>query len=425
MSLAIDRAERDAASAAQLSKRARALAGRIRTSQTHDRLPSAPPPQQQGFTIGAALSLDSWTLAQSSAPGLRVATSPSSLLLAESRGFLVLEPAAEARAAALGDYRQLNAAGAGVKTFEDLAFRSFGLLGRRVLESTVVLLQLGVVTVLSSAACAIDAAPVQVREIASLMPLSLPGNVAILAAVVGASSRARPAPPLMSSVGCAVSLLFAAADGGAAANGTATTLSGGGEGGGEGGAEGGGIALVLPIENALSASAASGSRCFRYEELIVVAMLFVVFLFACALCGLAFPDTGGSIVAYLALLYPSSSAMQLLNAAVAAAAACCASSSFAASAAVRSAIVLGGALVTVVLPDVGLLVALVGAFTTTTIAAFPFLMQLRLAAAGAVPPLGFGRTLMAVWMVAFSGMVMVLGTYTALGAVCGRGEPLE
>jgi len=104
MSLAIDRAERDAASAAQLSKRARALAGRIRTSQTHDRLPSAPPPQQQGFTIGAALSLDSWTLAQSSAPGLRVATSPSSLLLAESRGFLVLEPAAEARAAALGDY---------------------------------------------------------------------------------------------------------------------------------------------------------------------------------------------------------------------------------------------------------------------------------------------------------------------------------
>jgi len=79
----------------------------------------------------------------------------------------------------------------------------------------------------------------------------------------------------------------------------------------------------------------------------------------------------------------------------------------------------------VVLPDVGLLVALVGAFTTTTIAAFPFLMQLRLAAAGAVPPLGFGRTLMAVWMVAFSGMVMVLGTYTALGAVFGRGEPLE
>ena len=47
-----------------------------------------------------------------------------------------------------------------------------------------------------------------------------------------------------------------------------------------------GIALVLPIENALSASAASGRRCFRYEELIVVAMLFVVFLFACvgALC---------------------------------------------------------------------------------------------------------------------------------------------
>ena len=79
----------------------------------------------------------------------------------------------------------------------------------------------------------------------------------------------------------------------------------------------------------------------------------------------------------------------------------------------------------VVLPDVGLLVALVGAFTTTTIAAFPFLMQLRLAAAGAVPPLGFGRTLMAVWMVAFSWMVMVLGTYTALGAVFGRGEPLE
>jgi len=292
MSLAIDRAERDAASSAQLSKRARALAGRIRTSQTHDRLPSAPPPQQQGFTIGAALSLDSWTLAQSSAPGLRVATSPSSLLLAESRGFLVLEPAAEARAAALGDYmlhpageaasprgqggislltagihkvrgnlgpgalalpaafakvgpvvglvglavvclpgiygfitlvrlkRELNAAGAGVKTFEDLAFRSFGLLGRRVLESTVVLLQLGVVTVymgvLSSAACAIDAAPCEdgaplprtvacvaavvlpvsmVREIASLMPLSLPGNLAILAAVVG-------------SVGCAVSLLI-------------------------------------------------------------------------------------------------------------------------------------------------------------------------------------------------------------------------
>ena len=52
-------------------------------------------------------------------------------------------------------------------------------------------------------------------------------------------------------------------------------------------------------------------------------------------------------------------------------------------------------------------------------------MQLRLAAAGAVPPLGFGRTLMAVWMVAFSWMVMVLGTYTALGAVFGRGEPLE
>ena len=41
--------------------------------------------------------------------------------------------------------------------------------------------------------------PPQVREIASLMPLSLPGNVAILAAVVGASSRARPAPPLMSA----------------------------------------------------------------------------------------------------------------------------------------------------------------------------------------------------------------------------------
>ena len=36
--------------------------------------------------------------------------------------------------------RQLNAAGAGVKTFEDLAFRSFGLLGvhvRREADTTV------------------------------------------------------------------------------------------------------------------------------------------------------------------------------------------------------------------------------------------------------------------------------------------------
>ena len=37
----------------------------------------------------------------------------------------------------------------------------------------------------------------------------------------------------------------------------------------------------------------------------------------------------------------------------------------------------------------------------------------------------FSMYVWAVWMVAFSGMVMVLGTYTALGAVCGRGEPLE
>mmetsp|Transcript_20920 Transcript_20920/g.65469 ORF Transcript_20920/g.65469 Transcript_20920/m.65469 type:complete len:244 (-) Transcript_20920:1241-1972(-) len=140
-----------------------------------------------------------------------------------------------------------------------------------------------------------------------------------------------------------------------------------------------GIALVLPIENALSAAAASGKRCFRYEELIVVSMLFVVFLFACvgALCGLAFPHTGGSIVAYLALLYPSSSAMQLLNAAVAAAvlctyplqlapamptleAACCGSSSFAASAAVRSA---GAALAA--------LVATIPAVTAATVAPPP------------------------------------------------------
>ena len=144
-------------------------------------------------------------------------------------------------------------------------------------------------------------------------------------------------------------------------------------------------------------------------------------------CGRAFPHASGSVVAYLAMEYPHSPTLQasalsghplrvsgydvrqwvltrrpplvpqVLNGAVAAAVlcsfplqlapampaieqACCSHVGFESyrwwhTYLIRTFIVFGCACIILVLPDVQMLVALTGALTTTTITAFPFIMQ--------------------------------------------------
>mmetsp|Transcript_3849 Transcript_3849/g.11890 ORF Transcript_3849/g.11890 Transcript_3849/m.11890 type:complete len:375 (-) Transcript_3849:735-1859(-) len=199
-----------------------------------------------------------------------------------------------------------------------------------------------------------------------------------------------------------------------------------------------GIALVLPIENSLSVRAAKASSCFGYEELVVTAMSTVVLIFAIigTVCGRAFPHASGSVVAYLAMEYPHSPTLQVLNGAVAAAVlcsfplqlapampaieqACCSHVGFESyrwwhTYLIRTFIVFGCACIILVLPDVQMLVALTGALTTTTITAFPFIMQLKLAASRAIAPLRCGSLFLAIWVIIFSFFVMCLGTFTAL-----------
>lgn len=361
----------------------------------------------------------------------------------------------------VGLKRRLNISGKPAQTFEDVAFYAFGPIGRRLLETCIVCLQLGVALVyfgvLSEAACAVPALACEngaptlstvlvvsavvlpcafITKIASLLPLSLPGNIAILSAILGSVIKAIDvlSQPSLGPHGASLNATSPEVEPVVWPNNPmkVPVFLGAVFYAFEG------IALVLPIENSLSVRAAKASSCFGYEELVVTAMSTVVLIFAIigTVCGRAFPHASGSVVAYLAMEYPHSPTLQVLNGAVAAAVlcsfplqlapampaieqACCSHVGFESyrwwhTYLIRTFIVFGCACIILVLPDVQMLVALTGALTTTTITAFPFIMQLKLAASRAIAPLRCGSLFLAIWVIIFSFFVMCLGTFTAL-----------
>ena len=360
--------------------------------------------------------------------------------------------------------RQLVFRGHNVATFEDVACLAFGRHGRKLLEWTILFLQLGVcvvyIGVISTAACALPHLSMQctadgqpdffvillvsltlvlplsmLRKIASLMPLSVPGNIAILSAVLGSSSKAiytlqvadiqmngtahmsssdfaattnvQLWPSSIKDVFIYLGAVFYAFEG---------------------------IALVLPIENALSSSASDPRSRFGYKSTLIASLSCAVSLFALVgiTCGLAFPDAGGSIVAYLTRRYPESSSFFILNLCVAAAVLftfplqlapamptlesyCCSPKRplFAQPASwvlTRFIVVLSCAAIIGLFRDVKLLIGFVGSITTTIVGAFPFCMALSLSKCRLIRRMGVFKSTIAALIICFNLCVMILGT---------------
>ena len=239
--------------------------------------------------------------------------------------------------------RALCEAGHPVMAYEDVAAVAFGPSGRRLLEWVIMTLQLGISTVyvdIVSAAFRAGAPALRgpvwvallpcvplffglslIADIKALLPFSLPGFLIMLTACVGAVAQAAVQMGWLDALGGA----GAAGGGGDAAPAAAPAFSrppydynaldvatfiGATFYASES------ICLVLPIETALSADAADPARrCCNFYSTFALAFATAIVAYASvgAMCGHAFPDASGSIVAYLTRVNPGSPFWQTVN----------------------------------------------------------------------------------------------------------------
>ena len=366
--------------------------------------------------------------------------------------------------------RALCEAGQPVMAYEDVAAVAFGPSGRRLLEWVIMTLQLGISTVyvdIVSAAFRAGAPALRgpvwvallpcvplffglslIADIKALLPFSLPGFLIMLTACVGAVAQAAVQMGWLDALG------GGGADGGAAGGGDAVpaaapafsrppydynaldvaTFIGATFYASES------ICLVLPIETALSADAADPARrCCNFYSTFALAFATAIVAYASvgAMCGHAFPDASGSIVAYLTRVNPGSPFWQTVNVLIGAAVAatfplqllpaiapleanCCAPGRCAGVAVPYSkvCVVVGITAVAYLVPEVELLTAVFGCMCNSLLGAMPLLVQLQLSRTG-VLPCGAAEKAAAVVIVVLVAGAAVVGTAVALGRVWG------